>query len=196
VVIDDRVARLKQLMDTGKNKGYLLYDEIDELLPEHYEGGRELGDLLAEIESTGVEILEEPTNKFDKELQRGDEPAGPKLGEDLDCTDDPLRVYLREVWKVPQLTREREIELAQMIRCGEPAAEDAKRQLLEANLRLVVFVAQRYSNRGVHVLDLIQEGNFGLMKAVEQFDCMRGYSFSPYATWWVRQSIRRATLRK
>ncbi len=139
-----------------------------------------LAEEAAEEEITGIEISAEDDSDIDKE----DDPLAKGI-----AVDDPVRMYLKEIGKVPLLTAEEEIELAKRMEEGD---EEAKRKLCEANLRLVVSIAKRYVGRGMLFLDLIQEGNLGLIKAVDKFDWRKGYKFSTYATWWIRQAITRS----
>ena len=168
-------TRLEKLIEAGRNKGYVLCDEIDGLLPEDCEGGPELDDVLAAFESAGVPVVAAP----------GPERSDDFVGDNSQIYDDPLRVYVREVARVPPLSRDAEGALAAL------KTEAAKIQLVEANLRPVISVARRYANGDEHVLDLIQEGNTGLMNAVESFDPACGYRFSTYAAWRARRSILR-----
>jgi len=192
VTIEDKAEQLRQLVRTGKTKGYVLYDEIDKLLPIGYEGGPELDDILSELAKNGIEVLEDPRTERDREFNKDDESLDEnELQELSEQAGDALalQMYLREVLATPRLTREQEIELAKRISGGGQDAEDAEKQLIEANFRLVVATAKRYRNRGRGLLDLLQEGNIGLMKAVKKFNYTRGYKFSTYAIWWVRRRL-------
>lgn len=181
-----KMTIVKQLIDQGKKSGFLTYKEITdsletvELVPEQIEKIYEI------LESMGIEVIED-TEDFN---------ADQLTEEDLDITvpegisiDDPVRMYLKEIGKVPLLSAEEEMNLAKRI---ENDDQEAKKRLAEANLRLVVSIAKRYVGRGMLFLDLIQEGNLGLLKAVEKFDYRKGFKFSTYATWWIRQAITRA----
>ena len=195
MAIDNNGEQLKRLVRKGKTKGYVLWDEIDEALPTGCEGGSELDDILSELADNGVRVRQdvaeqrsedvgEEEESFDEDDLRG------LTGQAADS--DAIRLYLREMLPVPHLTREKEIELAKCISPGGQDAEDAERQLVEANLWLVAAIAKRYRNRGRGMLDLLQEGNIGLMKAVKKFNHTRGYRFSTYAIWWVRRAILRS----
>jgi RNA polymerase primary sigma factor len=188
---DETIRRLKKLITTGKKNGYVLYDDIDNLLPEDYAGGREVDDILSDVDRAGIEILEEPRIAADERIERGDE----FIQQVQDFSDDPVMVYLREVGTLPLLSSEGERELAERIQGGGRDAEIARKELVEANLRLVVFIARRYATRGIHILDLVQEGNRALLKAVYEFDPARSYRFSTYATWWVRRALSRTASR-
>ncbi len=182
---------IKELIEIGKQQGSLSYQDIIDKLqhvdlsPEQID---EIYELLAE---QGIEILDDS-----KPLESLEE-AAPEVPEDETdiavpdgvAIDDPVRMYLKEIGKVPLLSAEEEVLLARRIEAGD---EEAKRRLTEANLRLVVSIAKKYVGRGMLFLDLIQEGNLGLIKAVEKFDYRKGYKFSTYATWWIRQAITRA----
>ena len=179
--IDDASERLEQLIQTGKARGYVLYDEIDELLTQV--GDAHLDIALTELAVNGIEILEEPGASYDAGLQ--------KLNEELDSSS-PIKMYLSQVVTIPRQTREEEIELAKRIsHGGEDAeeAEDAMRQLIEANLYLVVAAASRNGGAKDGLLELIQEGNIGLMKAAERYKHTREYRFATFAVWWIRRSI-------
>ena len=151
--------------------------------------------LYEELESNGIEVVDDdPIDPADAGLLReeGGEEYDDALNTDGIAIDDPVKVYLKEIGRVPLLTPEEEIDLALKIQAGGPDGEKAKQRLSEANLRLVVSIAKRYVGRGMQFLDLIQEGNLGLIKAVEKFDHTKGFKFSTYATWWIRQAITRA----
>ena len=178
---------IKDLLEKGKKKGMLTYKEITDALEEIEIEPAQIDAVYENIESMGIEII----GNIDEELEAIKEEET-----EIDLTipegialDDPVRMYLKEIGKVPLLSPEEEHELAQKMSEGDEAA---KKMLSEANLRLVVSIAKRYVGRGMLFLDLIQEGNLGLIKAVEKFDYQKGYKFSTYATWWIRQAITRA----
>ena len=156
-------------------------DHRDLMGVEHDDAQAPLDDIPLSERDSEDEIQESPDEALDDQLDLS-VPDGIAL-------DDPVRMYLKEIGRVPLLSAQQEVELAQRIEQGEEAAA---KQLAEANLRLVVSIARRYVGRGMHFLDLIQEGNLGLMKAVEKFDYRKGFKFSTYATWWIRQAISRA----
>ena len=190
----DKKTVIRDLIELGKSKGQLSTKEILDALgeldfdPEHIEK------FYDTLESHGVEIVEDfgDIQIDDIDLTKvaseaADYDAG--MGMEGVAIDDPVKVYLKEIGRVPLLTSDEEIKLAIAIKNGDEAA---KKRLSEANLRLVVSIAKRYLGRGMQFLDLIQEGNLGLIKAVEKFDYTKGFKFSTYATWWIRQAITRA----
>ena len=192
VVQQDKKSIIKDLTELGKAKGSLTNDEIIEALGEIEFKPEELEKLYDNLEQLGVDIIEEDVeNLVIEELEEiaGAKDDGSMEGGDALSIDDPVKVYLKEIGRVPLLTPEEEVDLAIKIADGDL---DAKKRLSEANLRLVVSIAKRYLGRGMQFLDLIQEGNLGLIKAVEKFDYTKGFKFSPYATWWIRQAITRA----
>lgn len=188
-----------KLVNKGKKQGGVLtYSEIMDTLQNEDLSPDEIEEIYEVFSSKGIEIVDE----LPDDAERPEEPDVVEVGEvtpeevDIDLTipegisiDDPVRMYLKEIGRVPLLTADEEIKLAQRMEQGD---EEAKRRLAEANLRLVVSIAKRYVGRGMLFLDLIQEGNLGLIKAVEKFDYNKGYKFSTYATWWIRQAITRA----
>ena len=188
---DNRQAKLNELYELGKSKGTLTYKEIMNALMELDMDPDQLDKVLETLEALGVEVVNELEPQPEAEPA---DTADTKLEDDLSVPegisiDDPVRMYLKEIGKVPLLTAEEEIEIAKRLETGD---EEAKKKLSEANLRLVVSIAKRYVGRGMLFLDLIQEGNLGLIKAVEKFDYRKGFKFSTYATWWIRQAITRA----
>ena len=178
-------GKIRELLEKGKQKGVLSYKEIVDALEELELTTRQVEKIYEEIESLEIDVIDESVEEEEKEEKSSntiDVPDGVGV-------DDPVRMYLKEIGKVDLLTAEEEIELAKGMEAGD---ELSKRRLAEANLRLVVSIAKRYVGRGMLFLDLIQEGNLGLIKAVEKFDYRKGYKFSTYATWWIRQAITRA----
>ena len=189
----DKRTVIKDLLELGKSKGQLSTKEILDALGELDFDPEQIEKFYDTLESQGVEIVEDfdDITIDDEELVKAEglENFEPGLGADGVSIDDPVKVYLKEIGRVPLLTPEEEIDLAVRISNGDEAA---KKRLSEANLRLVVSIAKRYLGRGMQFLDLIQEGNLGLIKAVEKFDYTKGFKFSTYATWWIRQAITRA----
>ena len=184
---DSKKTVIKKLLEKGKKKGMLSYKEITDTLEEIDMDVAQIENVYESIENMGIELvgnIEEELANIKEEDTEIDltVPEGVAL-------DDPVRMYLKEIGKVPLLSAEEEFELAERMSNGD---EEAKKKLSEANLRLVVSIAKRYVGRGMLFLDLIQEGNLGLIKAVEKFDYKKGYKFSTYATWWIRQAITRA----
>ena len=180
---------VKELIDKGKQKGMLTEQEIEEALAELELDVEQIEKIHDNFEALGIDIV----GDIDQEIQAIEDPDEEDL-EDLSVpeginVDDHVRMYLKEIGKVPLLSADEEIEYARLMSEGD---EEAKKKLTEANLRLVVSIAKRYVGRGMLFLDLIQEGNLGLIKAVEKFDYTKGYKFSTYATWWIRQAITRA----
>ena len=183
----DKKQVLKELLESGKQKGRLTTKEISDALEELDYDVEQVDKLYDTFEAYNIEIVEDD----------GGESIAPASNEELESVlsadgisiDDPVKVYLKEIGRVPLLSAEEEVELAIRMSEGDVAA---KKRLSEANLRLVVSIAKRYVGRGMQFLDLIQEGNLGLIKAVEKFDHTKGFKFSTYATWWIRQAIPRA----
>jgi RNA polymerase primary sigma factor len=190
-VSEEKIEGVKELIEKGKNKGMLTYKEIMDTLEDIELDPEQIEKIYDNLDEMGIDIIGdedlEQTVEDEEDLENlnTDELTVPE-GINI---DDPVRMYLKEIGKIPLLTAEEEIELAKRIENGD---EEAKRKLAEANLRLVVSIAKRYVGRGMLFLDLIQEGNLGLIKAVEKFDYRKGYKFSTYATWWIRQAITRA----
>lgn len=177
------------LVKKGKEQGFVSQEEILGAVPAIEENIEKLDELYAVLLEAGIEVTENRKEMiWGNDSDEDDEPIKP-TAELSDLADDSVRMYLREIGKIPLINHEKEIELAKKILRGD---KKAKKDLAEANLRLVVSIAKRYIGRGLDLLDLIEEGNTGLLRAVEKFDHARGYKFSTYATWWIRQAITRA----
>ncbi|MEI8338523.1 MAG: RNA polymerase sigma factor RpoD [bacterium] len=186
---------IKKLIKLAKKAGFVDQKAIFELLPEVPENADALDTLYTELADNNIEITTstpgvKSTDDTWVEEDTEEEVVAPKnIYLDDDVADDSVRLYLREIGKIPLLTSEQELALAQRVVAGEKKAKD---EMAEANMRLVVSIAKRYVGRGLDLLDLIQEGNTGLLRAVEKFDPDKGFKFSTYATWWIRQAITRA----
>jgi RNA polymerase primary sigma factor len=211
------VLMLDKLLELARGRGFITYDEILALVPEPERAIEELDQLYAALGAEGIAVIELPANSPTLPSltpHADDEPHGmPDLGDV--ALDDPVRMYLQEIGQVPLLTASEEVTLAKAMEAGHLARTalandgvprelryeyqrmvesgiDARRHLIQANLRLVVSIAKKYTSYGLTMMDLIQEGNIGLMRAVEKFDYTKGHKFSTYATWWIRQAITRA----
>ncbi len=180
--------KIEELIERGKAKGLLTYQEVMDTLSELELNSEQIERLYDRFEALNIDVVEEIEVAEDIGEEIAEIETGVPGAEGV-AIDDPVRMYLKEIGKVPLLSANEEIEIAKRMADGD---QEAKRQLAEANLRLVVSVAKRYVGRGMLFLDLIQEGNLGLIKAVEKFDYRKGYKFSTYATWWIRQAITRA----
>lgn len=183
---NSKMSIVKQLIDKGKKSGALTYKEIMDTLEDVELTPDQIEKVYEILESMGVDVVGDVDDLNPEQLIHEDIEVSIPEGVSV---DDPVRMYLKEIGKVPLLSAEEEIELANRIEHGD---QEAKKKLAEANLRLVVSIAKRYVGRGMLFLDLIQEGNLGLLKAVEKFDYRKGFKFSTYATWWIRQAITRA----
>ncbi|MFP4461644.1 MAG: RNA polymerase sigma factor RpoD [Thermotogota bacterium] len=196
---------MKELVNIGKKKGYITYEDIDKSLPPDYTGfdGNFLETIYENLEKENIMIRESEPDTDDDDDEEKDEvsaaneevmekiisTAGPAIFDNAAYTKDGVKMYLKEIGRIPLLTPTQERTYARKAQRGN---DKSKQKLVVANLRLVVSIAKRYIGRGLTFLDLIQEGNIGLLKAVEKFDWKKGYKFSTYATWWIRQAITRA----
>ncbi|NMB16478.1 MAG: RNA polymerase sigma factor RpoD [Firmicutes bacterium] len=184
------IESLQELISKGKKQGNLSYREIMDALQDVDLTPEQIDEVYERLTKLGIDIIADTGDGevLESENGTGADGADVMVSEGIGL-DDPVRMYLKEIGRVPLLTAEEEVELAKRIEAGDM---EAKRALAEANLRLVVSIAKRYVGRGMLFLDLIQEGNLGLIKAVEKFDYTKGYKFSTYATWWIRQAITRS----
>ncbi|MEG1642259.1 MAG: RNA polymerase sigma factor RpoD [Synergistaceae bacterium] len=203
-VIDDAVSHdtldyklyiknIRELMHEGIEKGFVTYQDIEKHMPKDFLTADVLDSIYMNLMEIGVDVVDEQKKKVDASEGETVHPTSSRTEESGDVEDlplsDPVRMYLREIGKIPLLTSEEEVSLAKGVEAGD---RDSKDKLVDANLRLVVSIAKKYIGRGMLFLDLIQEGNLGLIRAVEKFDYRKGYKFSTYATWWIRQAITRA----
>ena len=202
---EQKMDNVQALIQKGKKKGSITYREIMDALEGIELSADQIDDIYQQLGRMGIDVVPDPGDVEEEVLKKSkddDEDIVDEVDDEIEeeaevdlsvpegvGIDDPVRMYLKEIGRVPLLSAEEEIQLAKRMEDGE---EEAKRRLAEANLRLVVSIAKRYVGRGMLFLDLIQEGNLGLIKAVEKFDYTKGYKFSTYATWWIRQAITRA----
>ncbi|MBE3126736.1 MAG: sigma-70 family RNA polymerase sigma factor, partial [Candidatus Atribacteria bacterium] len=192
---------IEELIKEGKEQGYLTYKELEKYLADDILDLSKVEDLYDILSESGIDLVEseEEGNLLakDKNVEEKNKKlhsSKAKLDLEIELAkqlelDDPVKMYLKEIGQIRLLTAKQEVELARRMQKGD---HEAKKKLVESNLRLVVSIAKRYVGRGMLFLDLIQEGNMGLIRAVEKFDYKKGYKFSTYATWWIRQAITRA----
>ncbi len=186
--LNSTMKKVDELIDRGRIKGSITYDEFEDALEGENLSPEQIDMAYDKMEGANIDVIEEidPEELASEDISEVD----PKIAAVEGITiDDPVRMYLKEIGRIPLLSHDQELELATRMAEGD---EDAKHRLAEANLRLVVSVAKRYVGRGMQFLDLIQEGNLGLIKAVDKFDYRKGFKFSTYSTWWIRQAITRA----
>lgn len=194
-----KLPEVKELIKKGKKKGYLDNEDIDNALDKKDLDPEEIDSIYLYLQKEGINLVfgddVDDLSEMDdssiaelNEIEKNEKKRDAELSDSINV-NDPVRLYLKEIGRVPLLTPEQEMEIAKRMDEGD---EEAKKELAEANLRLVVSIAKRYVGRGMSFLDLIQEGNLGLIKAVEKFDYKKGFKFSTYATWWIRQAITRA----
>ena len=181
---------IESLIEQGKSSGKLSTKEITDVLEDLEYDVDQMESFYESCSNHNIEIIDDfSLENFDEDIPLGEDDLELSLSTEGIAIDDPVKIYLKEIGRVPLLSAEEEIELAERMAKGD---KKAKKRLSEANLRLVVSIAKRYVGRGMQFLDLIQEGNLGLIKAVEKFDYTKGFKFSTYATWWIRQAITRA----
>lgn len=194
-----KMPEVKALIEKGKKKGFLDNKDIEDTLGKKDLDSDEIDSIYLYLQKLGINLIfgddTDDLSEMDdssieelKEIEKNEKKKDAELSDSINV-NDPVRLYLKEIGRVPLLTPEQEMEIAKRMDAGD---EEAKKELAEANLRLVVSIAKRYVGRGMSFLDLIQEGNLGLIKAVEKFDYKKGFKFSTYATWWIRQAITRA----
>ena len=184
------LKNLRKLVTKGKKQGYVTQEDVMELFPQAEENIEELDSLYEKLMNEGVDVFDTASEKEAEKIKNAEDLlAAANIRLDKTVSSDPVRMYLREIGKVDLLTAAEEVVLAKAIEKGDELSSE---RLTRANLRLVVSIAKKYMGRGLSFLDLIQEGNIGLMRAVEKFDWRRGFKFSTYATWWIRQAITRA----
>ncbi|MBQ7155010.1 MAG: RNA polymerase sigma factor RpoD [Synergistaceae bacterium] len=191
---DDKADSVQDILDEGSTRGFVTNDEIERHLPDDAWDPDTLDRIFTNLQEMGIDVVDKANIGTIPAPADSREEFIPTIDSELTKLDDipltdPVRMYLREIGKVSLLTASEEVELAKKMEAGDV---EAKKKLIDANLRLVVSIAKKYIGRGMLFLDLIQEGNLGLIRAVEKFDYRRGFKFSTYATWWIRQAITRA----